>query len=101
MPLACSYRAAFGSCEPELIARDELDALRSAVSDALQVSEFRPKCSVEVWSARYCGKPVAGVVKMGEAGWMFACNEHVAEDDDAIRIVPEATARKIAEVTRQ
>lgn len=100
MPLDCTYRATFGRCEPELLARDELEALRSALADAIAWKEatHQPfRCDLpdsrRDWAPCW-GAAAALVGVSGEwSGWRFACERHVEiverEGGSVIRIVPE------------
>jgi hypothetical protein len=85
--LSCGFRATFGACEPELLARDEADRLRSALYD-LAVNS-RSRCDMD--GGRQCGGAVVGVMRHAEAGWLASCEHHFDESDTdyAIRLREE------------
>jgi hypothetical protein len=90
MPLDCTYRAAFGHCEAELLARDEATRLR----DALYDTNVNRMCSVPEWSDRTCNELAVGVLKLDEVGWVPACEKHMVDDDEdgCIRLRAKAEA---------
>lgn len=84
--LRCAFREVHGRCEPELVARDEADKLRSVLFDVV-VAE---PCAVELSAFARCGAPAAGVIKLNEVGWVRACPDHLDDNDEdgSIRLIP-------------